>query len=81
LNVADIAGLARIRHWVGRLTHDDERLSRDAVVTLHRSGDLVGRIVCASDDLAWTAYRIAAGMRFRVEDGAAWDAEPMALAA
>jgi hypothetical protein len=81
MNVADTADLAKLRHAVGRLDHDDERL-RDAVVTLYRSGELVGRIVCASNDLAWTAYRIAAGIRFGVEDGPAWqDAEPMALAA
>jgi hypothetical protein len=51
-------------------------------VSLLRNSSTVGRIVCASDDFAWTAYRIVAGIRFRREDGPAWqDAEPLALAA
>jgi hypothetical protein len=81
VNVSNAADLAQIRHWAARRAHDDERL-RARIVTLHRNGATVGRIVCASDDLAWDAYRIAAGMRFRLEDGPAWqDAEPMLLAA
>jgi hypothetical protein len=51
MNVADVAGLARIRHWVRRLAHDDETLL-DRVVTLYRSTGLVGRIVCSTVDLA-----------------------------
>lgn len=75
------ADLGKIRHWAARHAHDDERL-RARVVTLHRNGATVGRIVCASDDLAWGAYRIVAGMRYRREDGPAWqDAEPLLLAA
>jgi len=77
MKVETEAGLAKLSHAVGRLGHDDERL-RDAVVTLYRSGELVGRIVCASDDLAWDAYRICAGIRYRNEFS---EAEPLALAA
>jgi hypothetical protein len=80
VKVEDIAGLARIRHWAARHAHDDERL-RDAVVTLRRNDATVGRIVCADDDLAFDALRICAGIRYRREDGPAWDDEPMALAA
>jgi hypothetical protein len=80
VNVSDIAGLARIRHWAARHAHDDERL-RDAVVTLHRNGATVGTIICADDALAWDCYRIAAGIRYRREDGPAWDDEPLAIAA
>jgi hypothetical protein len=84
MNVETIADLARLRHSVGRLVaHDDERL-RDATVILTRNGATVGRIACASDALAWDAYRICAGIRYRQENGAAWqaaEAEPMAIAA
>jgi hypothetical protein len=71
MNVADVAGLARLRYAVGRFAHDDERL-RDAVVTLLRSGATVGCITCATDALAWDAYRLVAGIRYRQENGAAW---------
>jgi hypothetical protein len=68
---------------VGRLAHDDETL-RGLVVILLRNGSTVGRIACATDALARDAYRIAAGIRFRGENAAAWqaaEAEPLALAA
>jgi hypothetical protein len=80
VNVNDLTGLSRLRHWVGRLAHDDERLS-DRTVSLDRNGSTVGRIACASLDLAWDAYRIAAGIRFRREDGPALDALHLLLAA
>jgi hypothetical protein len=80
MTVNDIAGLSRLRHWVGRLEHDDET-SLDRVVTLYRSAGLVGRIICSMLDLAWDAYRICAGIRFRREDGPALDAPPLLLAA
>jgi hypothetical protein len=80
LNVADISGLARLRPWVGRLAHHDETLS-DQVVTLTRNRSTVGRILCASLDLARTAEQICAGIRFRREDSPALDALPLLLAA
>jgi hypothetical protein len=80
MTVNDLAGLARLRHWVGRLDHDDET-SLDRVVTLYRSAGFVGRIVCSTLDLAWSAERICAGIRFRREDGPALDALPLLLAA
>jgi hypothetical protein len=76
----DIAGLAKLRHWAGRLEHDDET-SLDRVVTLYRSAGLVGRIICSTLDLASQAERICAGIRFRREDGPALDALPLLLAA
>jgi hypothetical protein len=82
------ADLSTLRHAVGRLDHDDERLTPDHAVTLHRAGALVGTISCADDALAWTAYRICAGLRFKRESAAAWAAselagtdDPLALAA
>ena len=88
MNVEDIAGLARIRHWASRLEHDDERLTPDHVVSLHRAGRIVGTISCADAALARTAYRLCAGLRFKRESAAAWAAselaaldEPLALAA
>jgi hypothetical protein len=81
MKVETEADLGRLRHAVGRLRHDDERL-RDRIVSLMRHGSIIGRIVCATEGLAWDAYRLVAGMRFRVEDGPAWqDAAPMAIAA
>jgi hypothetical protein len=87
MNVSDAADLARIRHWAARHAHDDERLSNQ-VVTLHRNGATVGTISCADAALAWTAYRLCAGLRFKRESAAAWAAselagtdEPRALAA
>jgi hypothetical protein len=80
MNVNDIADLGKLRHVVGRLAHDDERLL-DQVVSLYRSAGLLRRIVCASHDLAWSAERICAGLRFRREDGPALDALPLLLAA
>jgi hypothetical protein len=77
VNVEDITGLSRLRHIVGRLDHDDERL-RDAVATLHRSGDLVGRIICATSALAWDCYRLVAGIRFRRANEAAYLASELA---
>ena len=56
--------------YAARRLHDDERL-RDRVVSLLRNSSTVGRIICASEGLAWDAYRLAAGLRFRREDGAA----------
>jgi hypothetical protein len=79
VKVSDTTDLARIRHWAARHAHDDERL-RDAVVTLHRNGATVGAIICADDALAWDAYRICAGVRYRNEF-AADEAQPLALAA
>jgi hypothetical protein len=79
VNVSTEADLGKLRRYASRLEHDDERL-RDAVVTLRRSGATVGRIDCATSDLAWTAYRICAGIRYRSEF-AADEAQPMALAA
>ena len=66
MNVSDAADLARIRHWAGRHAHDDERL-RARVVSLLRNSSTVGRIVCATEALAWDAYRICAGIRYRSE--------------
>jgi hypothetical protein len=80
VTIADVAGLAKLRPWVGRLAHDDERLS-DRTVSLDRNGSTVGRILCSTLDLAWDAYRICAGTRFRREDGPALDALPLLLAA
>jgi hypothetical protein len=83
VTIDDVAGLARLRHAVGRLDHHDERLS-DRTVSLDRNGSTVARILCSTSALAWDALRIAAGIRYRVENGAAWqaaEAEPMALAA
>jgi hypothetical protein len=83
LNVNDLAGLASLRHLVGRLLHDDEHLS-GCIVSLYRNGSTVARILCSTSALAWDALRICAGIRFRVENGAAWqaaEAEPFALAA
>jgi hypothetical protein len=88
MKVANQSDLAKLRHWVARHKYDDERLA-NMIVTLLSNGATVRRIVCASDDLAWDGYRIAAGLRFRLEDGAAeWAAselagtdEPLALAA
>jgi hypothetical protein len=83
---ADVAGLARLRHWGRRLAHDDETLL-DRVVTLYRSTGLVGRIVCSTVDLASQAERICCGIRYRRANEAAYLAselaldEPMALAA
>jgi hypothetical protein len=77
------ADLAKLRHALGRKAHTDEELS-DRIVTLYRSTAPVGRIICSTSALAWDALRIAAGIRYRRENGAAWQAaldEPMALAA
>jgi hypothetical protein len=81
--VDDLEGLARIRHKVGRLDHHDETL-RGLVVILLRNGSTVARILCSTSALAWDALRICAGIRYRVENGATWqaaEAEPFALAA
>jgi hypothetical protein len=80
VTIDDVKGLARLRHWVGRLEHDDET-SRDRVVSLYRSAGLVGRIVCASLDLARTAEQICYGIRLRRSNGAAYLASGLALAA
>jgi hypothetical protein len=80
VTIDDIAGLARIRHWASRKAHDDESLA-GLVVILTRHRSTVGRIACASLDLARDAYRICAGIRFRREDGPALDALPLLLAA
>jgi hypothetical protein len=80
VKVEDIADLARIRHWAARHAYGDERL-RDRVVSLLRNSSTVGRIVCATDELAFDALRICAGIRFRVENAAAWAASEVALAA
>jgi hypothetical protein len=80
VNVETIDDLAKLRHSVGRKTHTDEELS-DRIVTLYRSTALVGRILCSTSALAWDALRIAAGIRFRREDGPALDALPLLLAA
>jgi hypothetical protein len=77
------ADLAKLRHWAGPRLHDDERLLH-RVVTLHRGYRPVGTIEAATDSLAWDAYRICAGIRFRREDGAVWpatEAEALPLAA
>jgi hypothetical protein len=60
--------LSRVRGCVSRLAHDDERLL-DRIVRLLRGGSTVARIACLTDALAWDAYRICAGLRFRREDG------------
>jgi hypothetical protein len=80
VNVADEAGLFRIRRFVSRLDHDDEHLA-DSTVTLHRGAGLVGTIVCASLDLARTAEQICYGNRLRRSNAAAWAASELALAA
>jgi hypothetical protein len=80
VNVANEAGLAKLRHAVGRLDHHDETL-RGLVVILLRNGSTVARILCSTSALAWDALRIAAGIRFRREDGPALDALPLLLAA
>jgi hypothetical protein len=81
MKVETEADLGRLRHAVGRLGYDDERL-RDRIVSLLRHGSIIGRIICATEGLAWNCYRICAGIRYRAENGAAWqDAAPMALAA
>jgi excisionase family DNA binding protein len=72
--------LARVRGWVSR-QHDDERLL-DRIVRLLRGGSAVARIACLTDALAWDAYRIVAGLRFRREDGpAVVEALPLLAAA
>jgi hypothetical protein len=76
---SDIAGLGRIRRFVSRLDHDDERLSA-ATVILTRAGELVGRVLCASEALARTAEQICYGIRLRRSNAAAYLAsEPAAL--
>jgi hypothetical protein len=80
MNVSDIADLARIRHAIGRLNHDDERLGARAV-TLHRNGATVTLISCSSDALAFDALRLVCGLRLKRENAAAWAASELALAA
>jgi hypothetical protein len=72
--------LARIRGWVSRLRHDDER-RLSLMVTLFRDGSPLARIACATEARAWDAYRLVAGLRFRREDGPAADLPLLALAA
>jgi hypothetical protein len=80
VKVETIADLGKLRHALGRKAHDDERQFGN-VVTLFRDGSKVGRVICATPALAWDALRIAAGIRYRVEDGPALDALPLILAA
>ncbi len=77
MKVEDVVGLSRLRHSVGRLNHDDERLL-DQIVTVLRSGATVMRIICSNDDLAFDALRICTGIRFRRENAAAWAASELA---
>jgi hypothetical protein len=78
VNVENIADLAKIRHWAARLDADDERLTPDHVVMILRNGATVARISCSSDTLAWTAYRLCAGLRFKRENAAEWAASEFA---
>jgi hypothetical protein len=56
--------LAKLRGLVLRRFHDDEeRLG--LTVSLKRVGRAVARIDCATEDLAWDAERICAGIRFK----------------
>jgi len=80
VNVADVAGLFRIRRFVSRLDHNDEHLS-DRTVSLHSGAGLVGTITCATDALARTAEQICYGVRLRRSNAAAWMASELALAA
>jgi hypothetical protein len=80
MNVEADSDLAKVRGWVSRLRHDDERLL-DRIVRLLRGGSTVARIACLTDALAWDAYRICAGLRFRREDSPAADLPLLALAA
>lgn len=66
MKIEDIAGLSRLRHIVGRLDHDDER-SRDQTVMILRHNATIMRLVCSTAALAFDAYRICAGLRFRRE--------------
>jgi hypothetical protein len=67
LRIANTAALARVRDRVRPLDHDDERLMPGAVVVIHRGPDIVATLACADDIIAWSAYRICAGIRFRRE--------------
>jgi hypothetical protein len=87
MNVADIAGLAKLRRWAGRRLHNEESLV-GRIVTLARDGLTVGQIICSTLALARTAEQICYGLRLRRENAEAWMAselaalnEPMALAA
>jgi hypothetical protein len=77
VTIDDVKGLARLRHWVGRLDHDDERLS-DRTVTLYSGAGLLGTIACASEALARTAEQICYGIRQRRENAAAYLASELA---
>jgi hypothetical protein len=80
MNVSDPADLGKLRRYAARLAHDDERLLH-RVVSLLRNSSTVARIICASDDLAFDALRLVAGLRFKRESAAAWVASEFALAA
>jgi hypothetical protein len=80
VTIDDVKGLARLRHWVGRLDHDDEHLS-GCTVTLYSGAGLLGTIACASDALARTAEQICYGIRLRRSNAAAWAASELAVAA
>jgi hypothetical protein len=81
MNVADIAGLARLRRWAGRRLHNEESLVGH-IVTLFRDGSTVGTIACSTAALAFDALRICCGLRFRRENATSWALdEPLALAA
>jgi hypothetical protein len=79
MNVENVADLGKLRA-VSRLRHDDERLSQ-LIVTMLRDYLPVGRIICASEALAFDAYRLVAGLRFRREDTPVAEAVPMFAAA
>jgi hypothetical protein len=80
MRVENTTDLAKLRRMIAPLDADDERLTPDRVVSLLRNSSTVGRIVCATEALAWDAYRICAGVRYRNEF-AADEAQPLALAA
>jgi hypothetical protein len=45
--------------------HHDDEVREGFTVVLKRGGRTVGRLNCGSEELAWTAERICAGVRFK----------------
>jgi hypothetical protein len=71
MNVENVADLGKLRGWVSRFRHTDERRA-SRIVTLLRDGSIISRLTCASESLAWDCERICAGIRYRAASVAEW---------